>query len=264
MTNCNVVGFFFRETWFKLSGVSKVKLMWKRLLIILIMGHKRQNNYPILTTQCHDWSETYTFNGNTGSSYFNCQKPSKYSNLSRHLWCIDTVNIDTHAWHMKHCTSNIHNQSGWKLSQRLSQSHCNKLNKTEMTTLTHKAKTDLCWLVLTQSLEVLHCSLVALQRRVGLGGLVQQHLQSCERGNRVTGGEREGSESKCEISLMESRRMSSSLVCAALHNPSVDRNWTKAHAALIGGREQLVWIGREMERPSRTAWYHEHKLQRAD
>lgn len=145
MTKCNVVVFFFRETWFKLSWVPTVKLIWKRLLIILIMGHKRQNNYPILTTQCHNWSETYTFNRNTGSSCFNCQKPSKYSNLSRHLWCIDTVNIDTHAWHMKHCTSNIHNQSGWKLSQRLSQSHCNKLNKTEMTTLTHKAKTDLGW-----------------------------------------------------------------------------------------------------------------------
>lgn len=32
--------------------------------------------------------------------------------------------------------------------------------------------------VLTQSLEVLHSALVTLQRRVGLGGLIQQHLQS--------------------------------------------------------------------------------------
>lgn len=33
--------------------------------------------------------------------------------------------------------------------------------------------------LLTQSLEVLHRALVALQRRVGLGGLIQEHLQSC-------------------------------------------------------------------------------------
>lgn len=62
-----------------------------------------------------------------------------------------------------------------------------------------KAETDSTWpCVLTQSLEVLHCSLVALQRRVGLGGLVQQHLQSCERANQV-------SESKCEISLSDGK-----------------------------------------------------------
>lgn len=39
------------------------------------------------------------------------------------------------------------------------------------------------WLVpaaLTQPLEVLHRPLVALQRRVGLGGLIQEHLQSWE------------------------------------------------------------------------------------
>lgn len=39
-------------------------------------------------------------------------------------------------------------------------------------------------LILTQSLEVLHCSLMALKWRVGLGGLVEQHLQSCESVNR--------------------------------------------------------------------------------
>lgn len=32
--------------------------------------------------------------------------------------------------------------------------------------------------VLTQSLEVLHSALVTLQRGVGLGGLIQEHLQS--------------------------------------------------------------------------------------
>lgn len=34
--------------------------------------------------------------------------------------------------------------------------------------------------LLTQSLEVLHRSLMALQWRVGLRGLIQEHLQSCE------------------------------------------------------------------------------------
>lgn len=32
---------------------------------------------------------------------------------------------------------------------------------------------------LTQSLEILHCTLMALQGRVGLRGLIQEHLQSC-------------------------------------------------------------------------------------
>ena len=182
-------------------------------------GPQKTMHYPILIPRCHNQSETHTFNKNTGSSYLNGQEPSKYSKLSWRLWCIDTVNIDTHAWHMKDCRpwygtecwlywtfhpASIINQGG-KLSQRLSKSQCNKLNTTEMTTLTHRAKTDLSWLVLTQSLEVLHCSLVALQWRVGLGGLVQQHLQSCERVNRVTRGEWEGSESKCEISLTDGK-----------------------------------------------------------
>lgn len=34
-------------------------------------------------------------------------------------------------------------------------------------------------MLLTQPLEVLHRALVTLQRRVGLGGLIQEHLQSC-------------------------------------------------------------------------------------
>lgn len=35
--------------------------------------------------------------------------------------------------------------------------------------------------LLTQPLQILHRSLVALQGRVGLGGLIQEHLQSCAR-----------------------------------------------------------------------------------
>lgn len=115
-------------------------------------------------------------------------------------------------------------------------------------------------LILTQSLEVLHCSFVALQRRVGLGGLIQQHLQSCERANRVRRNEgRRASErgARANVRLnwvMESSKMSYTRWCA-LHD-IIEIGWM-----LIGGWEQLVWIEGGQ---TRAAWHQKHKLQQVD
>lgn len=73
---------------------------------------------------------------------------------------------------------------GGKVFQRFFQNHPNKFNISgrddSFDTETEQTQREEAWLLVrTKSLEVLYCSLVALQWRVGLGGLVQQHLQSC-------------------------------------------------------------------------------------
>lgn len=155
--------------------------------------------------------------------------------------------------------SDINNQSGGKFSQRLFQNHPNKSDREDSFDTLSLNRPE--WAI---GPYPVFGGTVLFARGPSVESwpwwtdpAAPAELREGKQGE----DKRVESKSKCEISLSDGSKMSCTLVCAALHNSSVNRNWMK-HMC-ITWRRGIAGLKWQRER-EREAGHQKHILQQAN